>query len=164
MQFLTNSNIDGRSNSISLQADYFRPLGARGRLEIGYRAWLRGESNDNMMEERDRAESEDAIRYTRTAYDHDEVFHSVYTMVSQTHGKWNMQAGVRAELANTTFGLPVSEEQFDNDYNSVFPSASLTYDFAPGRTARASYAKRINRPTPYILNPTEPNEDTINLY
>ncbi len=161
---LIYTDIDGDNSSISLQADYFRPLGQKGKFEIGYRAWKRGEGNDNLMEVFASADAMEPRTSTRTAYDHDEIFHSLYTLVSQTRGKVNLQAGLRAELAGTTFGLPTTGQQFENDYNSVFPSANLSYDFGKGRTARVSYAKRIGRPSPYILNPSVPNDDPLNLY
>jgi outer membrane cobalamin receptor len=162
-QFTVN-DVVGDNRNLSLQADYLRPLGTRGRLEIGYRAWKRGESNDNRIDVFASPQTTLAQESTRAAYDYDEIFHSLYTTVSETRGKVTLQLGVRTELAGTTFGVPTTREEFDHDYNSVFPSGSVAYAFGPGRSARLSYAKRIGRPSPFILNPYNPTADPLNRY
>ncbi|MGH7472085.1 MAG: outer membrane beta-barrel family protein, partial [Longimicrobiales bacterium] len=160
----TINDIDGDNGNLSLQADYFRSLGARGRLDLGYRAWQREESNDNRIDIFASPVASFAQESMRAAYDYDEIFHSVYTTVSQTQGKFNLQLGVRAELAGTNFRVPTTNEDFGHDYNSIFPSANLAYTFGQGRTARLSYSKRITRPVPFILNPHNPTADPLNLH
>ena len=55
-------------------------------------------------------------------------------------------------------------DEFDRPYNTLFPSANVSWTHAPGRTLRLLYAKRINRPHPYYLDPAVPVTDPLNRY
>ncbi len=57
-----------------------------------------------------------------------------------------------------------SGRRYDHDYRTLFPSANLAWDFGRGRTVRASYSKRIERPYPYYLDPDVPSSDSLNRY
>ena len=74
------------------------------------------------------------------------------------------QLGARGEFAQTTFSLPLADEEFDSDYNSLFPSMNLSYDLQQGRTVRLNHSRRIGRPYAYILNPSNPSTDPLNRF
>jgi outer membrane receptor protein involved in Fe transport len=159
---ITHYDIDSDNDNLSLQADYVRPLSTGGRFEIGYRGWRRAEGNDNQIQGNTSTFGQPAS--ARTGYDHEETFHSVYSTVTRTRGRAVVQLGARAERAVTNFALPVTKEDFDNSYSSVFPSANVSYDLGSGRRLRLSYTKRIGRPSAALLNPSVPNDDQFNLY
>ncbi|GIV60406.1 MAG: hypothetical protein KatS3mg043_1495 [Rhodothermaceae bacterium] len=66
-------------------------------------------------------------------------------------------------MANTTFTLQNTNESFDNDYRSLFPSAFLTYKLSETTTLKASYSRRINRPRTFFLNPFPSFDDPLNI-
>ncbi|MEX2284641.1 MAG: TonB-dependent receptor [Gemmatimonadota bacterium] len=160
---LTRNEFDSGNGNLSIQADYFRPLG-KGRIDVGYRSWLREQDNDNVMrifpnQDPNTTPSLEA----RSGYLYDEVFHSFYTTVSRPFGKFSAQAGLRAELTTTHFeSRTVDDLQFDRDYNTLYPSFNFSYAPRPGRTARLSFTRSIQRPSPSYLNPVVPSVDNLN--
>ncbi|MBX6363883.1 MAG: TonB-dependent receptor, partial [Gemmatimonadetes bacterium] len=159
---VTLGDVDTRTREVSLQADYTHPLGASLRLDAGYKGALRRSTGDSRLEVFAPAGAVAPAQDARSAFTHDERFHSAYLLLQRGFGKLGVQAGVRAERAATTFELRRTGEAFDNDYTSVFPSVNLSYDLAPGRQARLAYSKRIERPTSFYLNPDVPSTDPLN--
>ncbi len=150
------------TNALSAQADYFRAIGSGWRLDAGYWGYDRIEHYDNRLDVFDDTMSDDETNTTLAGYRYEEIFQSLYALIGHTRGKVNVQLGLRGEVANTQFDLPVTHETFDMDYNSVFPSANLSYDVGQGRSLRLSYSKRISRPYPQLLNPVVPALDPLN--
>lgn len=146
----------------SLQADDTHPLGAKGKLESGYRGSERLNTNSRAL-----AFEQDGVPIVTpqtiwSDYEHHEVFHSGYLTAGSTFGRASVQLGVRGEAARTTFETRRTGDVYRNDYRSVFPSANLAWDFGRGVTTRLSYSKRIERPGPWLLNPDVPTVDPLN--
>ena len=160
---LTLNDIDAGNGNLSMQADYFRPLGA-ARLDIGYRAWRRTQDSDNLLRIFSSPDATDPTSQRESGYEYEELFHSLYATYGRTFGKFGMQAGLRAELTGTKFESLVTDDAFDRDYNTLFPSLNLSYTLQPGRTVRALYSKRISRPPPFYLDPAVPSSDPLNIY
>ena len=160
----TVTDSDEENSDLSVQADYVRPWGQRGRISIGARLAVRALDNVNAYDLYTDAAVRTSTLATRTGYVHDETFRSAYTTVSQSFGRFGVQLGLRAELAATEFAVPQESLEFSNDYNSLFPSLNLSYDLQHGRSARLSYSRRIGRPYASILNPTMPQADPLNRY
>lgn len=158
---LTHTDLDQDNAETSLSADYTRPLG-KGKLDIGARLAGRGNDYDNTTEVFADETSNDVTSQARNFYEYNERFNSVYATASHPYKKFGFTAGLRAEFATTEFELPGTNESFENEYKTLFPSASVSYDFGKGRTARLNYGKRIGRPWPDILNPYVPVTDPLN--
>ncbi len=153
---------DESDRRIAFEVDYVRPLGEAGQVEAGYRGDGRESENDRTIEAL--AGSPHLPNAGRTAYAHRETFHSAYLTITHPLGPLGVQLGARAEVARSRFELPVTGEAFEKDYNSLFPSANLTYEFAEGRQARLSYTRRIRRPDARVLNPLDRSSDPLNRY
>jgi outer membrane beta-barrel protein/carboxypeptidase family protein/TonB-dependent receptor-like protein len=143
----------------SLQVDDTHPLGKKGKLEVGYRGVERSSHNVSTLAILSGAPGGDDGEYR-----HREVFHTGYVTLGSTFGRLSLQGGVRAEAANTSLDVIPTATHYDNDYRSVFPSANVAWDFGKGRTTRLTYSKRIERPSPWILNPNVPNVDSMNRF
>ena len=96
-------------------------------------------------------------------FDYDQDIHATYVQLARQWGALGVQAGLRAETARTTFTLQNTDEAFDNDYASLFPSAFLTYRLSETHTVKASYSRRIDRPRGYALNPFPSFDDPLNI-
>jgi len=155
---------DAENTDTYLQADYVRPLGAEGKLDVGVRVSRRRHGEDALVRVFEAPDAADPREATRTGFRYDETFRSVYATADRRFGKLGVQLGVRAELASTDFTVARTGERFVNDYNSIFPSANISYDFGGGRSIRFAYSKRIGRPWPFILNPDVPATDSLNRY
>lgn len=154
-----------RTRTWTLSADYTRPLPGGVRLETGYRGTLRrlGSDFDAALY------SHDAGSYlpdpTRSnAFVYDEQVHAGYGVLGGTAGPWDLQAGLRAERAFTEFDLATTDEQFDNDYTSFFPSALVAFNLSDERQLKASYSRRVERPRTWQLNPFGRVQDPLNVF
>ncbi len=152
---------DDTQRSASLQADYARPLG-QTRFELGYRGEVETSDDDVLAERVDPALGTFAADPSRSsAYSLDEQVHAVYLQLARQVGPLAVQAGVRGEAASRSF--QVGGEAFDQDYQSLFPSASLALDLAQAIVLRASYSRRIDRPRGRQLDPFPSFDDPLNV-
>lgn len=159
-----DSRMDGAmsTHERSLEADDTHPLGEKGKLEAGYRASERRNTNS-----RDLRFREDGVEIvtpltSRSDYEHRETFHSGYVTLGARFGRASVQLGARAEAAHTTFEVRRTGARHSHDYRSVFPSANLAWDYGHGVTTRFTYSKRIERPAAWYLNPDMPTTDPLN--
>ena len=155
---------DELNSDLSLQLDYTRPFGSKGKIEAGYKGSLQSIDSDFYSETLDPGQGvfvPDVNLNNEFVYD--QLINAAYGIVGTQIGKVGLQGGVRLEQARTTFDLVTTNESYDNDYFSVFPSAYATYELSSARNVKLSYSKRINRPRTggwfNQLNPFNSNED-----
>lgn len=140
------------------------PLGAKGKVETGYRGSDRRNAKSARLEYFD-GDSLVTLPLSGATEDvHHERFHSGYVTVGSTFGRLSLQLGARTEAARTTFEVRTAGRSYQNDYRSLFPSANVAWDFGKGRTARVTYSKRIERPSAFYLNPIVPTTDSLNRF
>jgi hypothetical protein len=162
----TRNDRDEARDEIVIQTDYTRPLGEKGKIDVGYRGTIRETDNEQTMVIT-QATDGSPIGSQPSAFDYLERFHAFYASHAATHGKVSYQVGVRAEQATTRFLLPLvtdGESRFENDYFSVFPNGNVAYDFGQGRRLRLAYTKRFDRPWVFALNPMNPSTDPLNRH
>lgn len=147
----------------AFQANDTRPLGAKGKLELGYRGAERLNTNSGALRSFEGGAPASPSLDDDNDYRHREVFHSGYVTLGSTFGKLSVQAGARAEGARTSFEVPSTAQRFEHDYRSLFPSGNVAWDFGKGRSVRATYSKRIERPSAWYLNPDVPANDSLNV-
>jgi ferric enterobactin receptor len=155
------NDIDSGSRNLSVQADYFRPLGG-GRLEVGVSSWRRSNGNENQLFNTSHR-LPGAGPDVHSGYDYAETVGAAYTTLSQTFGKFSAQGGLRLEHSGTTFESRVADASFDRGYTSLFPSFNVMYSPKPGRSARLLFSQRIARPYPAILDPFVPSTDPLSV-
>jgi iron complex outermembrane recepter protein len=86
-----------------------------------------------------------------------ENIHALYAKLEKKAGKWELQGGLRYEYtgyqARQLGNIMVKDSSFNRNYQSLFPSAFVTYhaDSANSFTLRAG--RRIDRPGFQKLNP-----------
>ncbi len=146
------------------QLDYTHPLGESMRLETGLRASLRNVEIDNQLFDFNTDIEElvlvDSLS-NRFAYKED--VYSAYGIIAGGGEKWEWQAGLRLEQTYTESTLLIpTENTFENNYLSLFPSAYLTYKLDETNSVQASYSRRINRPRFRSLNPFIDYSDPLN--
>ncbi len=155
----TNDNYEG-----SFQVDYVRPIGEKGRLETGYRWELNRINNDFYSESFNTGASEFLPDVDlNNEFTYEQQLHSVYGMYGHQFGAFDVQVGLRAEQALTDFDLKTTNEVFEKDYFSLFPSGAVAYSIGQATRLRASYSRRITRPRTWNLNPFPQYEDRLNL-
>lgn len=78
---------------------------------------------------------------------------ALYAEGTKTIEKWKMQAGLRAEITQTTGISYFLNQEMRNDYLKLFPSLLVSYDANEENSFLLTYNKRIHRPTFWELNP-----------
>jgi outer membrane receptor protein involved in Fe transport len=150
---------------LNWKADYTAQFGAATKLETGLKATRRTTSNDfdaSYLSSTSGLYVSDPAR--RTAFDYHEDIGAAYALLSNKIDKVQTQAGLRLENAATYFDLVTVDQQYDRRYASAYPSAIVSYNFTPVRSARISYSRRVSRPNPYQLSPIEFRQDTRNVF
>ncbi len=88
---------------------------------------------------------------------YDENIHAVYTSIQKQTGKWNLQGGLRYEFTDynaNQLGNGVSlDSSFSRKYNSLFPTAFVTYEADTLNSFTFRAGRRIDRPAFQKLNP-----------
>ncbi len=147
----------------SLKIDYVRPLGSF-RFETGYSGDYEGLHSNLFSRTLDQTTGEfEPDVNLNNVFDYDEQIHAGYAQLAREFGALGLQAGLRVESATTTFTLFNTNEAFDNNYVSLFPSAFLTFKLNEANTLKASYSRRINRPRTWFLNPFPSFDDPLNV-
>jgi outer membrane receptor protein involved in Fe transport len=154
----------GRYPYVNWKADYAGQFGATAKLETGFKATRRTTTNDFDASYRDSSGAFVSDPLRRTAFDYQEDIAAAYALLSNKFGNFQTQSGLRLEDAATYFDLTTLDQQYDRRYASAYPSAIVSYNFTPTRSARISYSRRVSRPNPYQLSPIEFHQDTRNVF
>lgn len=157
---------DNNNKEISLQIDYMRPLGEEGKMEAGFKGDLEEQNSDfytEFLNVNTGLFEADANRNNTFLFD--QTILAGYGILGSRLGKIRLQGGIRLEQALTNFDLTTTEESFENNYFSLFPSAFAVYDFTDTKSLKLSYSKRIQRPRTggrfNMLNPFNSSEDPL---
>jgi iron complex outermembrane recepter protein len=159
---LTLDDTEGGERERQVEVGYVRPWGELGSIELGYRAEVQDTDDDRLLEVFVDENDGTPAQVSATGYDFRETFHSLYGTLSRTLGRLTVQAGLRAERADTRLSLEETPETYENGYTSLFPSANLRYDLGSGREMRLQYSRRVRRPGPWVLNPVNRSTDPLN--
>lgn len=150
----------------ALQIDYMNSFGEEGRIELGFKGDLEQQESEFFTESLDIDSGislPDVNRNNTFIYDANIL--AGYGIVGTKAGKFGLQAGVRLEQAFTNFELTTTNESFENNYFSIFPSAFAVYEFTEAKSMKLSYSKRIQRPRTggrfNMLNPFNSSEDPL---
>ena len=138
-----------------IQVDYERPIGEKGKFELGALSNIR---NINTRFQVDEFNNETRIWETLTSqtnrFKYDEDIHSFYTSFgNQLTPKLNYQLGLRAEYTYVETLLKDTQEGNTQEYLSLFPSVFLNYELKTGNAVQLSYSRRLRRPRFWDLNP-----------
>lgn len=152
--FVKNLN-PTKNSEATLQADYQTPLKENQLLEIGAKDIVRkATSNGTYLQAGpDEAYSPYAgTLYKTNALDYTQNITAGYVSYSLTTvSKYSLKAGVRYE--NTTVSATTSSGPFSTSYNVVVPSVNISKRLDNGGMVKASYNRRIQRPSIQNLNP-----------
>lgn len=144
---LSQQDLDQPVDIIVAKVDYAHPIDSTMKVEAGMKSSFA--TVDNSLgfyrnETLSELESNDFL--------YKENINAAYLNLAKTLGKFDFNAGIRAEqtLVNgKTRGVAV----LDRNYLQWFPSASALYHFDQNLGIRAAYSRRVNRPGFWQQNP-----------
>lgn len=145
-----------------VKLDYKRPMGKGESLNAGYEfdlarngfafAGARGPSFAALV----------PVPSLNNRFEYDQAIHAFYGTYQFDLGKFDLQPGLRAEQVEMTIaqaaGAPVK-----SDYFRVYPTLHVGYELGAKQKLRASYSRRIQRPSAQDLNPYTIYIDPLNL-
>jgi len=155
--------LDARTRQLTAQLDYTRMLG-RTKLETGYKGNVRWLDQEYLVRTDPLGSGSFVRSELSNGLELDEHVNAVYGVLSHGAGKWELQAGLRAEYAGREFSLADSAESFPHDYASYFPSGLVSYKLGERSQVKASYSRRIRRPGTQELNPFPVFFDLQNVF
>jgi outer membrane cobalamin receptor len=154
----------GPSDRLRTKLDYTQPLSESARVEAGYQSRIDRTADITRMFELDPSLGEYLIQqdFSRnTEYNRD--IHSIYGIYSDKLGRFGYQGGLRGEITDRLIKVSGEDDQFTINRWDWFPSFHMSTQFNGGKQLIASYARRIERPRGWYLEPFETWTDAFNV-
>ncbi len=133
----------------TLKADHVYPIGKNSKLESGIKVSVAKIDNDLQFEQNGVKGVDRSDRFV-----YRENINAAYGNFYTTLGKWDMQAGLRAEQTVAT-GTSYKKTVLDRNYVQLFPSLMITRHLDSVLAITGQYNKRIGRPSYQQQNPFE---------
>ncbi|HKK77738.1 MAG TPA: outer membrane beta-barrel family protein [Saprospiraceae bacterium] len=150
--------------NIILQSDYIHPLGENSKFEAGARAALRTVNNNFQVQERDENGDFFVLPNFDDNLEYEENVYAAYVIgATKLWDMINVQAGLRAEYSDIRASLLKSGQDNEQNYLSLFPSASLSYELTQTTQLQVSYSRRLSRPYFRRLLPFSSLRDRRNI-
>lgn len=158
------------NRSIIGKVDYELPIGENSKLEAGYRIDVNTNdySNDVLEKTVDNTTFSFLPLYTYDAR-YKENFNAFYLQFKSKIGNFSYQLGLRDELSNVDINyqnLDPTKQPINTtkNYNNLFPSIYLSYEFAKDNQLLLNYARRIDRPRSFFMIPNPNYSDNQNIF
>jgi len=153
------------NKEFTIATDYLHPVTKNIIVETGAKGILRNVFSDiyyDTLNFNTQLFQRDETR--NNLFDYDQNVASAYGQVTfPLFADLKARAGLRYEHTYIN-GLTQSDgNEFENDYASWIPSGLLSYSFKDKSTMKISYARRIQRPSMFYLNPYVNYNDPTNI-
>lgn len=150
--------------NIILQSDYIHPLGENSKFEAGLRAALRTVNNNFQVQELDENGDFFVLPNFDDNLEYEENVYAAYVIgATKLWDQINVQAGLRTEYSDIRASLLKSGQDNEQNYLSLFPSASVSYEFSQNTQLQVSYSRRLSRPYFRRLLPFSSLRDRRNI-
>ncbi len=149
-EYVKDENVD----NIYFRLDYSLPLGESSKFETGFKSNFRIYDNDFLSSNLNPDTRQFDINpdfSSRIRYD--ERITAFYLNYGHVFERFSFSAGLRLEMTRTVIEERNVGDDFENDYNDLFPSALVTYSMKDQNFFSIGYARYIDRPTIAQLNP-----------
>ncbi|KFF20723.1 TonB-dependent receptor domain-containing protein [Chryseobacterium sp. JM1] len=170
--FLLNNIVNQNTvnKSVIGKADYELPIGENSKLEAGYRIDINtNDYSNDVLQSTVQAPTLSFLKpYTYDAT-YKETFNAFYLQFKSKIGKLGYQVGVRDELSR----VDINYQNLDpskpalattKNYNNLFPSVYLSYEFAKDNQLLVNYTRRIDRPRSFFMIPNPNYNDNQNIF
>jgi outer membrane receptor protein involved in Fe transport len=153
----------GRRADDNVKLDYKRRLGEESTLNLGYQGSFQRSEFDFSGARGPGFGALAPVPGLTNSFDYDLSIHAWFGTFAFPVGKLDAQAGLRLEQVDTELDQVTDAVRFDNDYFRIYPTLHLGYDLNKREQLKASYSRRIQRPSPQDLNPYTFYVDPQNL-
>lgn len=150
--------------------DYELPIGENASFNAGYKVDLNRNDYDFGVLEK-KADDPDFVALPRynSITNYRETINAVYAQFKSKIGDFGYQLGLRNELSDIRIDYHnlAGTEDINNrkkNYNGIFPSVFLSYNFSKDNQLLLNYSRRIDRPRSFFLVPFMSYTDNQNIF
>lgn len=174
---ITNSTLDyynftrqeTKNRSLVVKLDYELPIGENSIFNAGYKLDDNQNDYDNLVLQQNDVDTPAFELPTFTGISkYNETFNAGYVQFKSKLGPIGYQVGLRNEHSKIEFSYPDTITgnivAKNKDYNNLFPSVFLSYDFAKNNQLLVNYSRRIDRPRSWFLIPFFSFNNSRNLF
>jgi len=151
------------TRQLTAQLDYTRPLASKTKLETGWKETARWLDREFVVTKDALGDGSWLPSNLSNNFAFNENVHAGYGVLSQSVGKFDLQAGLRAEFASRTFDL-AGAQSIPSTFNALFPSGVIMYKPGEQSQIKVSYSRRVRRPGTQELNPFPVFFDQQNVF
>ena len=155
-----NSQITKSRNRL-FQIDYVLPLGEKSQLELGHKADLQNLTSDFQVRD---ANGQPFEFDPSNAIDFKQYIYAYYAQYGSKIDKFSYLLGLRAEHTDIDLRVLNTGELSDKNYTEWFPTVNLGYEFNETDNLTLGYARRLQRPRHWFLNPFETRSSSTNVF
>ena len=148
--------------TVVLTADYVRPIGEKGKFELGGRIDFNNNKSDNQTFIDNNGTLTPDPNFNANI-DNQQNVYAAYAQYGNALGKFQYFAGLRLESSDMNIDFLSTGDKIKKNYTDLFPTATLNYTFNPKNELQLSYSKRIRRPMGFMLNPFFSPTDDKNI-
>ncbi|MCC3151583.1 outer membrane beta-barrel family protein [Hymenobacter sp. BT770] len=155
-----------RNLESTLQTDYVHPIGEKQTVEVGAKMIQRTVFSDYEVYRTNFTTGVFGIEPSLTnKFDYDQDVLAGYATYGTSLGKkYTARLGARVERTDLRGNFQNQDNEFRLTYTNVLPNVALTRNLKqPGSSLRATYSRRIQRPSIFYLNPYENTSDPRNV-
>ena len=146
------TNAIGNSKDFMIQANFTQPVGDLSSIDAGIKAenrkvgsrFIAQQKNDLQWETIDNIDND--LQYS-------ELISSAYIQFQSKVKRFSYLFGLRTELTKVRIADQKNIYEQQKNYNQLFPTVHLGYQFKEGTGMQLSYSKRVNRPSLWLLYP-----------
>ena len=143
-----------RGTEHTFQADFTHSLSETQRLNFGAKYIARTNKSDSRYYDVAADKTETLNPANSMEYKNTQNILAAYAEWKGNFGKWGTMMGTRYEQTWEKVKFEQGKgEDFNKQYGNLVPSASLSYNIAPGMNIGMNYQLRITRPGITYLNP-----------
>ena len=143
-----------RGTEHTFQADFTHSLSETQRLNFGAKYIARTNKSDSRYYDVAADKTETLNPANSMEYKNTQSILAAYAEWKGNFGKWGTMLGTRYEQTWEKVKFEQGKgDDFDKQYGNFVPSASLSYNMAPGMNLGVNYQLRITRPGITYLNP-----------
>ena len=155
------------NQEVTLQLDYQNPIGKNQMVEVGVKNITRQVISDYQGFESNSANGPftldpDARRSNVFDYNQN-VSASYLSYTLTTPQKYSFKAGARYEYTTINADFKTGDNDPIPSYGTLVPSVNVSKKLANGNTLKASYNRRIQRPSLQYLNPNLQGNNPLSL-
>lgn len=153
-----------KQRRVFLQTDYVVPVGKSGQFELGYRGDFDKLDTDYDVIFIQPTIDELGITDPSNLLDFKQTINAFYTQFGTKFSKFSFLSGLRYEATRLIVNQVETGDFNRNNFDGLFPTLNLNYEFSEMESLQFGYNRRIRRPRSWFLNPFPSRSSPTNLF